>query len=189
MKKLTKSEFIEKAKKVHGNKYDYSKIQYKGIRKKITIVCSVHGEFNQEARNHLKGSGCSKCYGNFTPTNKDFIKKASKIHQDKYDYSISKYVNSYTKIKITCPIHGVFNQTPNNHLMGSGCEKCKSKSKGELSIRDFLNINSIKSESQKYIDGCINPKTNRKLKFDFYIKSKNAVVEYDGKHHFEEIPF
>lgn len=83
--KLTKEEFIKKAKKIHGDKYDYSKIEYKSAKEKVCIICAEHGEFEQIARNHLQGQGCPMCGGRVKLTAKDFIKKAKEVHGNKYD--------------------------------------------------------------------------------------------------------
>ena len=57
-------------------------------------------------------------------TKEEFIQRASTIHNNKYLYDKVNYVNTSTKVTITCPIHGDFKQTPNNHLQGQGCQKC-----------------------------------------------------------------
>ena len=123
-KKLTTKEFIKKAKKIHGDKYDYSNVNYINSRKKVEIICSKHGKFQQKANNHLNGSGCIKCGGKFKKTLKIFIENSKKIHGDKYDYSSVKYVNNFTKIEIICSKHGKFQQNPANHLSGQGCPNC-----------------------------------------------------------------
>jgi very-short-patch-repair endonuclease len=127
-------DFIEKAKQVHGDRYDYSKVEYKGCKEKVCIICPVHGEFLQVARIHLMGCGCKKCHlSNETKTTEQFIAEAKKVHGDKYDYSKVEYVNAKTKICIICPLHGEFWQTPNDHLSGKGCKICKTeKIKGIL---------------------------------------------------------
>ena len=121
--KYTIEEFIKRAKEVHDNKYDYSKANYVGTHKKILIICPTHGEFWQDAANHLRGHGCPACGNVNRPTTENFIKRAKEIHGDKYDYSLVEYKNNETKVKIICPIHGVFEQTPNGHLAG-GCAAC-----------------------------------------------------------------
>lgn len=126
-RKLTREEFIKRAREVHGDKYDYSKVDYKGVIEKVCIVCKEdgHGEFYQVAGSHLMGRGCPKCSGNIPTTLKEFIKKANKIHRNKYDYSKVDYKNNKEKVCIICPDHGEFFQTPKNHLVGGqGCRKC-----------------------------------------------------------------
>jgi len=91
--KSTTEEFIEKAKKINGDKYDYSKVDYNNSKEKVTIICKIHGDFFQTPSGHLKGDGCKKCATETTAEkNKsntfDFIEKAKKIHGDKYDYSM-----------------------------------------------------------------------------------------------------
>jgi len=124
MKKLTTEEFIEKAKLVHGNKYDYSKVDYINSQAKVKIICEEHGEFEQKPNNHLTGYGCSKCSGKNKLTTEEFIEKAKLVYGDKFDYSKVNYVNNHVKIIIICPIHGEFLQIPNSHLAGLGCQKC-----------------------------------------------------------------
>lgn len=151
MKKLTRSEFIEKAKKVHGDKYDYSKVEYIGALSKIIIVCPFHGEFIQTAYKHLNGSGCHRCgfflisNGNKKITNKNFIETARLVHGDKYDYSNTIYIHWNEKLCITCIKHGPFFQIPHHHLEGRGCFKCagKHKTTKEL-ITEFNEIHKNK---------------------------------------------
>lgn len=153
MKKLTKEEFVRRATEVHNGKYDYSKVEYKTAKDEICIICPIHGEFWQTAGRHLYSAGCKKCYndkrsfmqlGNL----EDFIKKAQKIHGNKYDYSLSKYEKSNIKIAIVCRKHGVFYQTPNKHLTGRGCPICaKDKYKKKLyGVGVFDGISKRKSK-------------------------------------------
>lgn len=123
MKKLNTEEFINRAIKIHGEKYDYSLINYINGKLKVKIICKTHGLFEQEATSHLSGNGCSKCAG-VGMDSEYFIEKAEIIHNNEYDYSLVKYCKSNKKVKINCKIHGVFEQTPNSHLDGSGCPKC-----------------------------------------------------------------
>lgn len=125
--KLTTEEFITKAQAVHGDKYDYSEVDYQGATLKIAIICSIHGIFKQSPRDHLKGCGCPQCgkqKQHATYSVDDFIVKAREIHGNKYDYSKVEYINNHTKICIICPEHGVFWQLPRNHLAGKQCPLC-----------------------------------------------------------------
>ena len=124
MAKLTQEEFIAKAKAVHGDMYDYSLVDYKGNKTKIKIICPIHGVFEQTPNSHLMGRGCPHCFGKHKRTNETFIEAARKVHGDKYDYSLVDYKSNKTKVKIICPEHGVFEQTPNSHLHGGGCPYC-----------------------------------------------------------------
>jgi len=125
---VTTEEFIEKARKIHGNKYDYSKTEYTVSRNKVCIICPEHGEFWQSPYSHLQGAGCPKCIGR-NRTTEDFIKKAREVHGDKYDYSKVKYIAGKHKICIICPEHGEFWQKAESHLAGSGCPECNGHSK------------------------------------------------------------
>lgn len=142
-KKLTTKEFIQKAKLIHGDEYDYSKSKYIVNNIKVEIICKNHNSFWQKPNYHLLGQGCSKCYGNRKLTKENFIKKAKKIHNNKYDYSSVDYKNNRTKIDIICLDHGIFKQKPNTHLNGSGCPLCKHYiSKPEKEFLDYLNISN-----------------------------------------------
>ena len=88
MKKLTREEFIKKAKEIHGNKYDYSKAEYVDTHTKVSIICPIHGEFLQSPHENYKGNGCKKCLAEKRKlSHKEFVEKAEKIHGKKYDYS------------------------------------------------------------------------------------------------------
>ena len=126
MKRLTKEEFIEKAKQVHGIKYDYSKVEYVNNSTKVCIICPEHGEFWMTPSAHLMGQRCMFC-SNKKLTLEMFIDKANKIHNFKYDYSKVIYTNNSTKVCIICPEHGEFWQKPGNHLRGQGCPKCANE--------------------------------------------------------------
>ena len=129
MKKYTTEEFIKKAHETHGDKYDYSKVEYVNARTKVCIICPEHGEFYITPGNFLFGQGCRLCgikekSEKRKLTNEEFILRARQVHGWKYDYSKINYINIDTKVCIICPEHGEFWQTPYNHLNGNGCPKC-----------------------------------------------------------------
>jgi hypothetical protein len=124
--KLTKTndDFIIEANMRHSNEYDYSKVIYKNGTIPVIIICTQHGKFNQRPDSHLNGAGCPECaktkMGKKIVTDIDsFVDVANEIHENKYDYSKSIYVNTYTKMKIICPEHGVFLQAPQYHIYGN----------------------------------------------------------------------
>ena len=163
-KKLTKEQFILQARQVHGWKYDYSKVEYVNNKTKVCIICPEHGEFWQTPNNHLKTHGCVECgkikqHDTTCKTLEQFINDAKKIHGDKYDYSKVNYINSLTHIAIICKKHGIFKQTPNAHLSGCGCPKCKGFNK---TTEEFI-------EQSKIIHG---------EKFDY---SKTKYINYKTK--------
>ena len=130
--KLTTEEFIRKAKEVHGDKYDYSKVEYINNKTKVCIICPLHGEFWQNPFSHLKGHNCGKCGSKSTAktqsyTTETFIEKAKEVHGDKYDYSSTCYKGCYEKVDIICPIHGKFSQKPSSHIYGHGCPQCANE--------------------------------------------------------------
>ncbi|MDH5572515.1 MAG: hypothetical protein OEY89_12170 [Gammaproteobacteria bacterium] len=120
----TTESFIEAARKKHGDKYDYSQVDYHSNKVEVTIICPEHGPFPQIPKAHLKEHGCRKCAGNLKHTNESFIEKAQSIHGDRYDYSQVDYMDAFTKVLIICPEHGPFKQSPDAHFAGKGCKKC-----------------------------------------------------------------
>lgn len=127
-----KEQFIEEAKKVHGDYYEYSKVEYVNSKTKVCIICPEHGEFWQTPGGHLAGYGCPACFGTHKRTNDEFIREAKKIHGNKYDYSKVDYVNNHTKVCIICPEHGEFWQTPERHIaQKQGCPKCYDSRRGD----------------------------------------------------------
>lgn len=148
MARFTTEEWIAKAKLVHGDKYDYSKVNYINSKNKVEIICGIHGEFKQIANSHLIGKGCKEC-GNIKQSYslEQFINKATLVHNHKYNYSYAIYQNITKKIIIACPTHGEFEQTPNNHLSGNGCPKCDDTKK--YTKEEFIQ-KSIETHKNKY---------------------------------------
>jgi len=131
-KKLDLQEVISRFKEVHGDKYDYSLVEYKNNYSPVDIICTKHGVFSQQPQYHANGSNCPKCASELTGykcrlTLEDFIEKAISVHGNKYDYSETNYTVSSAKVKIICKEHGVFEQAANSHLAGIGCAKCSGK--------------------------------------------------------------
>ena len=159
--------FIQRAKDVHGDKYDYSKVDYVNAHKKVIIKCKIHGQFKQMPSSHCNGNGCLDCSPTKVKTTKEFIKKAKTVHDNQYDYSNTNYINARTEVIIRCKTHDFeFNQTARNHLQGSsGCISCtinKRKNsrmnkntikviKGTKTTKDTINkvINFIKKIDAK----------------------------------------
>lgn len=113
MKNNKTNTFIEKANKVHNDFYNYDKTEYENSKQKVIITCPIHGDFEQTPNKHLMGQGCPKCgRDRINASNKmsqsEFITAANAVHNNKYDYSESKYVGSRTKILINCSLHGGF---------------------------------------------------------------------------------
>ena len=128
-RKHSTESFIEKARALHADRYDYSQVDYRGAHKEVKIICPDHGPFMQSPSNHFAGKGCREC-GTLAAgdarrkTTEQFIAKANAIHGDRYDYSLVEYVGSAAKVRIICSEHGHFEQTPSEHLVGSGCARC-----------------------------------------------------------------
>jgi hypothetical protein len=185
----TKS-FIEEARKKHGDRYDYSKVEYVDAKTKVCIICPIHGEFWQTPNNHLRNRGCYKCGRKISSlkqslSTKQFIEKALKVHGNKYDYSKVKYINNHVPVCIICKKHGEFWQTPAKHLIGQGCTKC-NESKLETEIRTLLEENKI-----DYIQECDCSvfKWLKKQRLDFYLPKYNIAIECQGEQHYFPVSF
>lgn len=140
----TTEQYVAEALAVHGNKYDYSQTQYTGSNNKIKIICPKHGVFEQDANTHRRGHGCPTCSReNQFKTQDTIIDEFKKIHSDKYDYSQVIYDGILTKIKIICPVHGIFEVNPSDHKKGHGCQKCyidrKTKTQNTI-IAEFKKV-------------------------------------------------
>lgn len=142
-KEELKSNFIKKVKAKYGDEFDLTKVDYVNNKTKVSIGCKKHGYFSITPLNLLQGHGCQKCVNKYHYTNNEWIEKVSKIHNYKYDYTKTNYINATTKVCIICPEHGEFWQTPNNHLNGAGCQKCNI---------DRLAIQSIEKAKKNFVE-------------------------------------
>lgn len=183
--KCTTPEFIEKAKRVHGLKYDYSLVNYTVSKVNITIICPIHGKFLQKPNTHIQGAGCQQCsvlrVADFHRGSlEEFILKAVKVHGDKYDYSKIVYSNSIVKVPIICKVHGVFLQSPSQHL-SYGCVKC----------RDVFNSVNLKDTQEEFIAKALKVHGG---KYDYslvnYVKSNIKVeIVCSGHGVFYQMPY
>lgn len=180
--------FLEKANIKHNNKYDYSQCNIINSKIKVNIICPIHGTFQQRPNDHLNGYGCGKCGGTKKLTNNEFINKVNIVHNNKYDYSECNYVTTRTKVNIICPVHGIFEQTPNNHLDGKGCKQCGlDYGVWSYSLWEQKGLNSNNFDSFKlYIIECWNDdekfykigKTFKSIKHRF---KSNKLMPYNYK--------
>lgn len=126
---LNTDSFKEKAKSIHGEKYDYSFVNYIDSKTPIEICCKSHGKFLQKPSLHLSGRGCNFCASSSRATKrtkpfKDFKKEADRVHNNRYEYFEDGYEKISSRVKICCPEHGIFMQNGTHHLNGGGCPKC-----------------------------------------------------------------
>ncbi len=177
----TTEDFVTKATIRHNGKYNYTKVDYRGAKSKVEIICPAHGVFNQIATNHLTGSGCPTC-GDIASesakryTQDEFITTSTEKHSGKYSYEFVNYVDSVTPVSITCKVHGVFCQSPSNHIQGQGCRKCAKSGyntgkPGHLYVLfddDLVKVgvtnNSVPTRVKQ-----INKASNRKFQIKFFI--------------------
>lgn len=187
------NDFIARANEVHSNKYSYEKAEYRPKSNgKVLITCPDHGDFWQDSGNHLQGHGCMRCKADLVSeaqrsNTEDFIARAKIIHNDLYDYSLTKYgANQKEPVIIICPEHGAYTQVPNYHLNGNGCPDCNSRSQGETAIAEYLDKWGIKYQKEAKFPEC---KNKRALPFDFQIFTDDSffLLEYHGIHHYKPV--
>lgn len=190
---ITLEKFLEKAKFVHGDKYDYSKSKIENYKTKIEIICKIHGSFFQTPANHLGGKGCKECgmvstlnhiYENCSSNTEDFIQKSKILHGDTYDYSKVEYVNNHTQVKIICTEHGEFLQLPHNHLVGKGCKECGIQKAGH-----FLGTSKLEEDFVDFIrsfySGEIITSVRDKIppmELDIFLPEFNLGIEINGSY-------
>jgi protein-arginine kinase activator protein McsA/G:T-mismatch repair DNA endonuclease (very short patch repair protein) len=168
--RLSFQEFLKRARNIHGNLYEYDSY---GI-KIVIVICKIHGKFAQNKWNHINGSGCKLCFIEAEKlTLQQFIDISNKIHNNKYNYSNSVYINNISNIEIICSIHSSFWQLPSHHMRGAGCPKCAHTiSQPEIKWLDSLNIpakfrhKSIKINGKFFKPDAIN--LEEKIIYEFY---------------------
>ena len=178
MKKLTNEEFIQKALIKHKGKYVYEKVEYINSKQKVIITCLIHGDFLQNSAEHLNGNGCPNCRINKKSNTEEFINKANKVHNNLYDYSTSNYIDWKTNINIICKSHGIFTQSPNNHLRGKGCSKCGGNKK--LNSLEFIE-KANKVHNELYIYDKVNY-INTNMKIDIICRKHGDFTQSPYNH-------
>lgn len=190
-------QWISEAKKVHGDKYDYSKVDYIGSVTNVEIICKKHGSFWQAPSKHIsRGDGCPSCMLENRVSNfDDVILKVSIVHGDIYSYNSSQINTDGKKIVLTnikCKKHGYFNQRLDGHLDGVGCPKC-SATKGEKSIRLWLEKNNIIFDEQARASAHFNDslfiQDIERTFYDFLLPKQKVIIEYDGEQHYYPVDF
>jgi len=187
--KMSKTDFIKKSQNVHGDKYDYSKVDYVNYHTKVCIICPEHGEFWQTPSKHISRKfGCRKCgmlnKPQCQPMNTEyFIKKAQEVHGNKYNYSKVNYKNTHKNIKIVCPIHGEFEQLPSNHLrFNRGCPKCNANfSNVEKDFLKFIKKNYF-GKILVNVKNIIKP-----YELDVYLPDLKLSFEFNGLYWHSEL--
>jgi len=182
VKKTTK-QFIIDAKKIHGNKFDYSLVEYIGCQKKIKIICYKGHIFEQTPNNHLSGYGCKECSMinlalKKIKSQEYVINQFKKVHGDTYDYSLVEYKNTDTKVKIKCKIHGIFEQKPDNHKQGHGCPECGGHM---LKIQEHI-IKEFKEVHGNKYDYSLVKYKNAKTKIKIKCKQGHTFEQLPGCH-------
>jgi hypothetical protein len=171
--KKTLSDFVKAAIERHGNSYDYTKSEYINNSTKLIITCPAHGDFSQTPNSHLAGKGCMDCSGKKPISIDQFISRSEKIHGDKYDYSKVVITSTRTKVLISCPHHGQFNQRPDAHMDGHGCQKCAKIQRPLSTI----------SNTSKFIDKSLATHGDRYLYSDVNYRNSKTPVSVICKTH------
>ena len=188
---LTTQQAIEGFQKVHGDRYDYSKVDYVKASTKVLIICPEHGEFWQNPNRHQQGKGCPNCGGTKRLTTQQAIEGFQKVHGDRYDYSKVDYVNDSTKVLIICPEHGEFWQPPHDHKKASGCPECGKNQIAEPLFRECLETFISRFGKFEFPntrpDWLRNPETDYKLELDCYNEELGLAFELQGRQHYKPI--
>lgn len=153
--RITFEEFIRRSNLIHNHKYSYHKDGYRGARTPTRITCPApqHDDFFQQPCSHFNGAGCPECAGVKKLNTSTFIERSKQVHGDRFCYESVDYINSDTRVLITCKIHGDFPVLPMNHLhAASGCPACAYAFKGLDSLPSFAsNPEWASSECEVYI--------------------------------------
>ena len=194
-KKLNSTEtFIDKAVKLHGDRYDYSLVNYTGVRDYVKIICKFHGEFEQEARVHLMGCHCQKCANEMISDSKkhtlsSFIERSKQHHGERYDYSLVEYKHSCSPVKIICSIHGTFKQNPKEHMDGNGCTKCaREKNKDACRKDNDYFINKAKLRHGDLYDYSLAEYTKATTKVKIICKTHGVFEQRPNDHYTSGCP-
>jgi very-short-patch-repair endonuclease len=177
-KKLTREEFIDKYKQRFPNStYDFSKFEYENSHKQSIVICPKHGEFLMNTCCLLSGTGCPKCGGTKKMTTEEFIEQANLVHHNYFTYDKVEYVNNFTKVIITCPIHGDFEQKPNVHLEGHTCPQCRKEGiKHEITLREQVNASTKKLTQEDFIRRATKLFPNYDFSKSLYVKSGIKII-------------
>lgn len=192
-KEMAAKEFVQRCKKIHGDKYLYDKVHYVDALTKVVVTCKKHGDFLVKPNTLLNGSGCAKCKADhlhdfFSKSQSGYISEVKQIYGMRYDYSQTTYYNNKRKIKVICPKHGIFKINPLSHLKGAGCPQCGGYL-GEIKITAFLEKKHIEYIRQYYIKELSPNDTQQRFFIDFYIPSRKLAIEYNGEQHYKSIEF
>lgn len=188
-KTKSKEYYVQRAKTLFEDLYDYSDFEYKNWHTKGKILCKKHNTyFMMTFHVHLQGRGCPLCAKekrkiSCLSNSEEFINKAINIHKNRYDYSKVDYKGATQEVIIKCNIcNNEFLQSPHSHLKGCGCPFC-NRSKGELKVENWLAEHNIKFVIEKRFDDC---RDKKPLPFDFYLPDYNTCIEFQGEQHFNE---
>lgn len=178
-------EWIKQAKEKHGDKYDYSKVEYINNKTKVCVICPIHGEFWINPYKHIsRGDGCSECSKKKKLTTEIFIERANKTHNNFYVYSKVEYINTWTKVTIICPIHGEFKMTPNKHMNGQGCPICryiKSANGRRRPIEEVIE-KANKTHNYQYDYSLITEYKNDRIKYPIICKEHGVFYQTMNNH-------
>lgn len=170
--------FINNAKKVHGDKYDYSRVKYKTLKTKVEIICRKHGSFWQTPNNHITGNGCPQC--GLDDKQKTKAELNREFESNKWNVDLNSYVNNRTKMSAYCPVHGKFDTLPKNLRNGHGCPKCTySVSESEILLQQFIRY-VINADIYTNVRGVITNEKGNKCELDIAIPEYMLAIEFNG---------
>ena len=198
-----KEMYAARGRAIYGNKYDYTNMEYIGVKNPITMKCSVHGEFTiKYAGEHLyAGRECPQCtmiakkaklHNHNIRSTGEFVALANQSHNCKYSYEETIYEGYAKPITVTCPLHGNFTiKRGGDHICNmQGCQACNRKmSKNEQIIKNILEDLSVNFVYQKTFSDCKSTTSPKLLSFDFFLPDNGILIEFDGEQHATHVPF
>lgn len=183
--RLSKTNYLDVFKAVHGDKYSYEYLIYTKANDYSTITCKEHGNFQQVLSEHARGKGCPYC-GGVASTKEIFVEKANKVHNGKYTYESLDFKGGHIKGSMTCPTHGLFTQSPSMHLQGRGCSKCTKMgyspvNGGSIYVFTVDNIVKVGITSKPIVNRLsqIRKFSGKHFELHFFIKFENGQIPLD----------
>jgi hypothetical protein len=177
--KDNKTSFINKAKTVHGDIYNYDNVHYVNSSTKVEVICDKHGPFHQVPNSHLRGSGCPVCAKEKSaqkqlPTHQTYVNKVEKAFPGKFTFELTKYRGTKKDVTITCKNHGPFTRTAELHYQHD-CPRCHNELRSQNRLTPIETIRD-KVESRGGI-----------LLSKKYEKGVKVKVQCANGHHFSAV--
>ena len=143
--------FKNRITELFGNRFSFEKTVFTGSSSDLILTCQEHGDFVTTPSNIYKSTyGCSKCNLNLKKRYKfksvrEVLESLNKVHNNYYSYPNLKTLSRQVDIEILCPVHGLFKQKMEIHLIGANCNECvqsKNQLKRRRTLEEFIKIST-----------------------------------------------